>query len=432
MLKEIEEILKGNLNEFKIKKNPEIKYESLLNKIEKLNKPFPSFNCKGYVIDLSFLKDEKQSLNQLNNIIKENENFVNDLTNIFLDIEEEKKQKKKREEEEKKREIEKIIERKKKGDQLCDDFLDSLTKIIKINLNEEEIFNETNLEKPSIDDVLGVISDITGNNDMNSKSKEQTKQDSFDNILNKVRKPLDFLNFMENNYDKYKDNTEKLDLTPLKTYKESHEIRIDVLEIMEKKDISKFMEEIKKNNEIINQFLIDNSFTTLYAASNIGNIHRLEFQKKSNTPPILGKCNEILCFDNYQDYIIAGHSNGYISIIFKGFTIETILDEKKSPIIAIKIIKFFKKKNKEKIEFLYSNKEGQINLIIRAKGIFNKKKCVNILQNSSPIYNIISYNPDQDLSISKKKRMYFGFVGINNLIFMKLKPLPINEEERNK
>jgi hypothetical protein len=201
---------------------------------------------------------------------------------------------------------------------------------------------------------------------------------------------------------------------------------------MEKKNISKFMEEIKKNNEKINQFLIDNSFTTLYAASNIGNIHRLDLKKESYIPPILGKCNEILCFDNCQDYIVAGHSNGYISIIFKGFTIETILDEKKSPIIAIKIIKFLKKKNKEKIEFLYSNKEGQINLIIRAKGIFNKKKCVNILQNSSPIYNIISYNPDQDLSLSKKKRMYFGFVGINNLIFMKIKPLPLNEEERNK
>jgi hypothetical protein len=28
--------------------------------------------------------------------------------------------------------------------------------------------------------------------------------------------------------------------------------------------------------------------------------------------------------------------------------------------------------------------------------------------------------------------MYFGFVGINNLIFMKIKPLPLNEEERNK
>ena len=31
---------------------------------------------------------------------------------------------------------------------------------------------------------------------MKSKSKEETKQDSFDNILNKVRKPLDFLNFI--------------------------------------------------------------------------------------------------------------------------------------------------------------------------------------------------------------------------------------------
>ncbi len=450
-LKEIKEILESKLYDFKIKQNPELKFKSLLNEIEKLKIPFPLFQRKGYLIDLSFLNIEKKKFHELKDIIKEDKiNNNNETSDIGLLQEQEKhnvfgvfneinlidEEKKKKEEEEKENERKIKEERRKEGEELFEHFLESINKKddyldIQLNINKKEKENNTEKKKnEGLSSVLGILEKTTGANEDNKTNKEKNKE-SLVHILEQLQKPLDFLNFIENNYDNYKEKKEKkIDLTPLNTFKENHEIRIDALEVSEKENITKM---ILNKNEKINQFFVDNAFKLLYVISNNGIIYRYDLEKEKEEPSIKGKFGEILCMDNYQDLIIIGNNKGIMYILINQNETESILDEKQSPIISIKIVKYVsKKKNKEKIEYLYSNKTFQVNLIIRAKGIFNKKKCICVLKNPSPIFNIISYNPDLDLSISKKKRMYFGFVGIQNLIFMKIRPLPQSLEELNK
>ena len=451
-LKEIKEILESKLDDFKIRQNPELQFKSLLNEIEKLKIPFPLFQRKGYLVDLSFLNVENKNFNELKDIIKEgkiNNNLeTNDIGllqdqekhnvfSIFKEINLIDEEKKRKEEEEKENERKIKEERKKEGEELFKNFLESYNKKdyyldiqLNINKNEEKEINTEKKKNESLINVLGILEKTTGVNEDN-KTIEEKKKESLINILEQLNKPLDFLNFIENNYENLKKKKEKkIDFAPLNTFKKNHEIRIDALEVSEKEKISKI---IMNKNEKINQFFVDHAFKLLYALSNNGIIYRYDLEKEKEEPSIKGKFGEILCMDNYEDLIIIGNNKGIMYIIINQNETESIIDEKQSPIISIKIIKYIsKKKNKEKIEYLYSNKIFQVNLIIRAKGIFNKKKCICVLQNPSPIFNIISYNPDLDLSISKKKRMYFGFVGIQNLIFMKIRPLPQSLEELNK
>ena len=457
IIREIKEILQSKLYNFKIRQNPELQFKSLLNEIEKLKIPFPLFQKKGYLIDLSFLNFENKKFNQLKDIIKEDKNNNDDgktndillfkkqendnVFGVFKEINLIDKEKKRKEEEEKEKEKEKERkikeERKKEGEELFEHFLESINKKddyldIQLNINKIEE-KELSIEKKkneALNSVLGILEKTTGTKEDN-RSIEEKKKESLIHILEQLQKPLDFINFIENNYDDIKEKKEKnIDLTPLNTYKMNHEIRIDALEISEKEKISNI---IMNKNEKINQFFVDRAFKILYAASNKGIIYRYDLEKEKEEPSIKGNFGEILCMDNYEDLIIIGNNKGIMYIIIKENETESIIDEKQSAIISIKIVKYsLKKKNKEKIEYLYSNKAFQVNLIIRAKGIFNKKKCICILKNPSPIFDIISYNPDIDLSISKKKRMYFGFIGIQNLIFMKIRPHPQSLEELNK
>ena len=206
--------------------------------------------------------------------------------------------------------------------------------------------------------------------------------------MEQLQKPLDFINFIENNYDDIKEKKEKnIDLTPLNTYKMNHEIRIDALEISEKEKISNI---IMNKNEKINQFFVDRAFKILYAASNKGIIYRYDLEKEKEEPSIKGNFGEILCMDNYEDLIIIGNNKGIMYIIIKENETESIIDEKQSAIISIKIVKYsLKKKNKEKIEYLYSNKAFQVNYrfinIKKKKNVFwfYRNSKFNIYENSS-------------------------------------------------
>ncbi len=157
-LKEIKEILESKLDDFKIRQNPELQFKSLLNEIEKLKIPFPLFQRKGYLVDLSFLNVENKNFNELKDIIKEgkiNNNLeTNDIGllqdqekhnvfSIFKEINLIDEEKKRKEEEEKENERKIKEERRKEGEELFEHFLESINKKddyldIQLNINKNE------------------------------------------------------------------------------------------------------------------------------------------------------------------------------------------------------------------------------------------------------------------------------------------------------
>ena len=171
IIREIKEILQSKLYNFKIRQNPELQFKSLLNEIEKLKIPFPLFQKKGYLIDLSFLNFENKKFNQLKDIIKEDKNNNDDgktndillfkkqendnVFGVFKEINLIDKEKKRKEEEEKEKEKEKERkikeERKKEGEELFEHFLESINKKddyldIQLNINKIEE-KELSIEK---------------------------------------------------------------------------------------------------------------------------------------------------------------------------------------------------------------------------------------------------------------------------------------------
>ena len=187
-LKEIKEILESKLYDFKIKQNPELKFKSLLNEIEKLKIPFPLFQRKGYLIDLSFLNIEKKKFHELKDIIKEDKiNNNNETSDIGLLQEQEKhnvfgvfneinlidEEKKKKEEEEKENERKIKEERRKEGEELFEHFLESINKKddyldIQLNINKKEKENNTEKKKnEGLSSVLGILEKTTGANEDN-------------------------------------------------------------------------------------------------------------------------------------------------------------------------------------------------------------------------------------------------------------------------
>ena len=157
-LKEIKEILESKLYDFKIRQNPELQFKSLLTEIEKLKIPFPLFQRKGYLIDLSFLNVENKKFHELKDIIKEDKiNNNNETSDIGLLQEQEKhnvfgifkeinlidEEKKKKEEEERENERKIKEERRKEGEELFEHFLESINKKddyldIQLNINKKE------------------------------------------------------------------------------------------------------------------------------------------------------------------------------------------------------------------------------------------------------------------------------------------------------
>ena len=201
-----------------------------MNEIEKLKIPFPLFQRKGYLVDLSFLNVENKNFNELKDIIKEgkiNNNLeTNDIGllqdqekhnvfSIFKEINLIDEEKKRKEEEEKENERKIKEERKKEGEELFKNFLESYNKKdyyldiqLNINKNEEKEINTEKKKNESLINVLGILEKTTGVNEDN-KTIEEKKKESLINILEQLNKPLDFLNFIENNYENLKKKKKK-------------------------------------------------------------------------------------------------------------------------------------------------------------------------------------------------------------------------------
>ena len=243
-------------------------------------------------------------------------------------------------------------------------------------------------------------------------------------LLDKNKEPLSFIYLMETKFEEQKKlllpNENQKDLFPLSTYFKTNNLKVNILKKEENLTLSHLLLDLEDDSKLI-CFAIQkiNEEIFLYGGSNKGFIYKFNITKNIQISKINTKEKDVSCIDVYENYIVSGHKNGAIHVINNESIIENFKDENSSSIISLKIVKI--NVAKSKFEIVYSNQDRQIKLIFKKKYLlYNKLKCEILLETSSPVNNIICYNPIRDLSISKKKKMKFAFVTIKNIVLMNI------------
>ena len=134
--------------------------------------------------------------------------------------------------------------------------------------------------------------------------------------------------------------------------------------------------------------------------------------------------SSIDCFGNY---IIIGHNDGSI-LILKDHKIIDKINDTDSEIIQIKFIKINSKK--KTYEFIYSNSNGIVNYVKRAKSLIKSKNISEQILSCKefPVYKISLFSKEKDLNIIKKKNIVIALVSLKNVSLYKIGPK--NENQR--
>ena len=231
--------------------------------------------------------------------------------------------------------------------------------------------------------------------------------------------PINFLYMLESINEKQ--NEKEIDFNeyyPLEIYKSKNELNIDILKTTNKDLLYKTIENIQINDKL-NCFSLDKSSSIIYSGSSLGNIYIFELSNGKIIEKINTKESEIMSINIYNNFIVTGHKNGVILIFQDNKLIDTIKDNNSS-IIFVEFIKI--NLTKKKIELISSDLNGNVKLIIRAKGFFLNKNISEIIFESknTPVYNIIIINNEIDFSKTKKKNMIFIFCSIFNIVIKKI------------
>jgi len=122
-----------------------------------------------------------------------------------------------------------------------------------------------------------------------------------------------------------------------------------------------------------------------------------------------------------------GHIDGSIQILEDHKIIDKINDTN-SEIIQIKFIKINSKK--KKYEFIYSNSNGIVNYVKRAKALIKSKNISEQILSCEefPVYKISLFSKEKDLNIIKKKNIVIALVSLENVSLYKIRPK--NENQR--
>ena len=277
---------------------------------------------------------------------------------------------------------------------------------------------------------------IENNNNIEVKSNFVDNLQFTEHILSQVKSPIDMITIGEKVYELSKKNLkkEKVDLFPLTTYKNKHQLNIEILKENNKQPQYNFLksyivlkEKSSQEEEIPTFVFVDNpnfdpeskSLRFIYVATSKGRVLKSQFhcQKKEEMKQEIISSPEcenigITCMDIFENYMITGHENGLILIWENNEILDKVQDARNT--CEILAIKFLKITFKKKIEFIYSDVSGKVYYVKRLKiYIITQNLCKLIYD--YPLYPVYKFQfliEDIDLKISKKKNILLAFVSL--------------------
>jgi len=450
---EIESLILEKTENFEFGGNSSDTLENLLINLESFKKPFPPFERKKYSLDISFLINDNHLFDNIpekliNNqkgetIIDERFTVIRPeaITNYILDNDIDSVEKFYEQKLEEQIRIKEIIEENEFVDNVLynlsyeeNSFKEDYINYILDDKNKIENLNIINVKNDNGINFYPILMEEKNVNVI-EKNEEEKEREYMNYLLDKNKKPLSFIYLMEKKFEEQKklllSNKNQKDLFPLSTYFKTNNIKINILKKEQNLTLSHLLLDLEDDSKII-CFSIEkvNEDIFLYGGSNKGFIYKFDLIQNKQISKINTKENDISCIDVYDTYIVSGHKNGVIHVINNESIIDTFKDENNSSIISLKIVKI--NVAKSKFEIVYSNNDRQIKLIFKKKYLlYNKLKCEILLEITSPVNNIICYNPIRDLTISKKKKMKFAFVTIKNIVLMNISPILVTQEEIN-
>ena len=296
--------------------------------------------------------------------------------------------------------------------------------------------------------------DTNENNNIISAKNELSKKRSKDNleftehILNQVKSPIDMIKIGEKVYElkNKKDNSiEVIDNSPLTTFNKNNKINIQLLKYTNMTgQTNQFLQDGKihlldytspdQKEEIPTSMVLDNrndkTNCSMWFGTNKATLIKIPICSKPSKDcqgMIIGTEEVgISSVDVFENYSITGHVDGSIQILEDQKMIDKI-KEIKVEILNIKFIKINSKK--KKYEFIYSDINGNVNFVKRAKILLVSRNQTDlVLQNNDfPIYKINIFSKEKDLKIAKKKNMVIALASMKNITLIKFKLKSKNE-----
>ena len=311
---------------------------------------------------------------------------------------------------------------------------------IEYNENEEEELEENDIKRiPSKKNQILIT---------NESSPEENNLQFTEHILNQVKSPLDMLTIGEKVYEliNKKDNSKEIiDLSPLNTYKKNNTINVQLFKYINMAgQYNQFIQNAKSSlddyiskeqkEEVPTSIIIDNrdykTNCSIWFGTNKAKLIRIPIcikpSKECQGMVIDSEEAGITSMDIFENFLIMGHTDGTIQIWEDQKIIDKIKDIK-CEIIQVKFIKINPKK--KKYEFIYSDANGTVNYVKRAK-IYLMSRNVNEQLTSCkefPIYKICLFSKEKDLKTIKKKNILICLVSLKNVSLYKIRPKAENQ-----
>ena len=379
----------------------------------------------------SSIKDiNKIDIMQINEIDEIDED---DESDYELDIKEE-------EEEEEEKNIDNNIQN--KNDNIVDEERYPLDEPI----NEPPLINmdlsDIELEEEELDEL-----DINPNNNnqiiISNESSNENNLQFTEHILGHIKSPIDMITIGEKVYElcSKKDNlNERIDLSPLNTFRKKKDIKVNIFKLINM--TSQYNQFSQTGTALLNDYLSNDQKDEVPTTMLIDNRdYRTNCsicfgtnKSKLIKIPICSKPSKdcqgmvidteevgISSMDIFENFFILGHFDGSIQIMEDQKIIDKIKDIK-SNIINIKFLKINKKK--QKYEFIYSDSDGEVNYVKRAKSlIMSRNHNEQIDYNKEyPVYKICIFSKEKDLKNIKKKNILIALASLQNVSLNKIRP----------
>ena len=267
-------------------------------------------------------------------------------------------------------------------------------------------------------------------------------------ILAQVKTPIDMISIGEKVYELFNKNNksnDNIDLSPLTAYKKDKEIKVQLFKdfnmagqynqfLQNSKSSLEDYISIDQKNEVPTAMIIDNrdykTNCSICIGTNKSTLIKIPICNKpsKDCQGMMIKTEEIgiSSIDCFENYLIMGHINGCIQIIEDQKIIDKMKDAK-NEIIQIKFLKINTKK--KKVEFIYSDSNGIVNYVKRAKTLIMSRNINEQIASCKefPVYKICLFSKEKDLKIIKKKNILIALASLKNVSLYKIRPKSENQ-----
>ena len=306
-----------------------------------------------------------------------------------------------------------------------------------IELDEEE--EELELEEIDSNNNNKNNNQILTLNEFSSENNLQFTE----HILGQVKSPIDMITISEKVYElcnKKDKSKEKIDLSPLNTFKKKNDIKVQLFKLINMNpQYNQFLQSgttklndyisIDQEDEVPTVMALDNrdykTNCSIWFGTNKSKLIRIPICSKpsKDCQGMVIDTEEvgISAIDSFENYLIMGHFDGTIQIWEDQKVIDKIKDIK-NEILKIKFIKINIKK--KKYEFIYSDSNGMVNYVKRAKILLmSRNQNEQIVSNKEfPVYKISIFSKEKDLKNIKKKNILIALTSLQNVSLYKIRP----------